>query len=349
MKCEECLPLVEEYVDGELNKLDTAQVTAHLATCAACAQELEELTREQEMYASYQRDVEITPAMWNIVRARIEDEKATRPANVLTRWQAWLAGAFGTRLPLRNAFAAAVVLVALGITTIGLIRYFNRGQQEAASQTGQTPQPIEANGAGTQSNGSRNDVAVIPTPDEKLTPGKQPTDNPARQEERKKAFLAAKLPRPHSLRAPKLMPDEPSQFVEAVDNSIAANISGSTPQPSGDPEMEIARHVEKAQMLLRSFRNVRLAETSHAPDIAYEKEQSRKLLYRNITLRREAAARGNAPAEKMLNQLEPILLDIANLPDRATARDVRSIERRMQQKEIVAALQVHSLIATNSY
>jgi hypothetical protein len=349
MKCEECLPLVEEYVDGELNKLDTEQVTAHLSTCAACAQELEELTREQEIYASYQRDVEITPAMWNIVRARIEDEKAARPASVLTRLPVWLAVVFGTRLPLRNAFAAAVVLVALGITTIGLIRYFNRGQQEAISQTGQTPQVIGANGTGTPGKAGGNDLAVIPAPTEKLTPDNQPTDNLARQEERKKAFLSSSLPRPNSRRTPKLMPDEPSQFVEAVENNIAANISGSTPQTSGDPEMDIARHVEKAQMLLRSFRNVRLAETSHAPDIAYEKEQSRKLLYRNITLRREAAARGNAPVEKMLNQLEPILLDIANLPDRATARDVRSIERRMQQKEIVAALQVHSLIATNSY
>lgn len=102
-------------------------------------------------------------------------------------------------------------------------------------------------------------------------------------------------------------------------------------------------------MLLRSFRNVRLAETSHAPDVSYEREQSRKLLYQNIALRREAASQGNESAESVLSALEPILLDIANLPNRTTPRDIRSIEQRMRKKEIVATLQLHSLQASNSY
>ena len=94
---------------------------------------------------------------------------------------------------------------------------------------------------------------------------------------------------------------------------------------------------------------MRLAETRHAPDISYEKKESRKLLYKNIVLRREAATQGNARAEKVLSTLEPILLDIANLPNRATARDVRNIEQHMRKKEIVATLQLHSLISPNSY
>jgi hypothetical protein len=71
------------------------------------------------------------------------------------------------------------------------------------------------------------------------------------------------------------------------------------------------------------------------------------LLYQNIALRRDAAARGDQSTTEVLNTLEPILLDIANLPNRAKARDVRSIEQRMEKKEIVAALQVRTLVASN--
>jgi hypothetical protein len=48
------------------------------------------------------------------------------------------------------------------------------------------------------------------------------------------------------------------------------------------------------------------------------------------------------PAEELLGSLEPFLLDIANLPDRPSNGDVRSIKERMQKKEIVSALQIYS-------
>jgi hypothetical protein len=44
----------------------------------------------------------------------------------------------------------------------------------------------------------------------------------------------------------------------------------------------------------------------------------------------------------LLGSLEPFLLDIANLPDRPSNDDVRSIKERMHKKEIVAALQIYS-------
>ncbi|HEX8921565.1 MAG TPA: zf-HC2 domain-containing protein, partial [Pyrinomonadaceae bacterium] len=72
MKCEECLPRIEEYVDGELDGRMTERMEAHLSTCNACALELAELERDAEIYANYQRNIEVTPAQWNIVRARIE-------------------------------------------------------------------------------------------------------------------------------------------------------------------------------------------------------------------------------------------------------------------------------------
>ncbi len=109
------------------------------------------------------------------------------------------------------------------------------------------------------------------------------------------------------------------------------------------PEIAIVtRHFERAQMLLRAFRNSRPTEHSNY-DLSYEKTRSRRLLYENILLRREAEARGDWSMEEVLNNLEPLLLDIANLPEKATADEVNPIKERMQKQEIVAKLQFYAL------
>src|SRR6185295_520757 len=69
MKCEVCLPLLEEYVDGELKESEAAQVNAHLVTCTACASEVDSLSAEQEIYARYDREITVPAAMWNAIAA----------------------------------------------------------------------------------------------------------------------------------------------------------------------------------------------------------------------------------------------------------------------------------------
>lgn len=338
MKCEECMPLFEEHLDGELKEPLAARVAAHINACTVCAAEFAQLLREQEIYAGYRREIEVTPALWQGVRAQIEAEKVAESPARTARWLAWLTEAFTLRTQMRPAFTAALVLIALGITTIAVTKYLGQRGQTTLSQVSTAQnnlKQVEINRLTRNKTGGE-ELAVV-TPDEKKT------DAPVIVHERQpeKAFPASASSR-NGNRLPLELTPEAAPTAESI---TATNL----PQPAGDANLEIARHVEKAQMLLRSFRNVRLAETSHAPDISYEKEESRKLLYKNIVLRREAATQGNASAEKVLSTLEPILLDIANLPNRATARDVRSIEQRMRKKEIVATLQLHSLIAPNSY
>jgi hypothetical protein len=41
-----------------------------------------------------------------------------------------------------------------------------------------------------------------------------------------------------------------------------------------------------------------------------------------------------------LSMMEPYLLDIANLAEKPTSADVRTIKNRIQKEEVVAALQV---------
>jgi hypothetical protein len=61
-------------------------------------------------------------------------------------------------------------------------------------------------------------------------------------------------------------------------------------------------------------------------------------------LKREADTAGEIQVGSLLENLEPILLDIANLPAGAGAEDVRVINDRVERKNIVALLQVNSTV-----
>jgi hypothetical protein len=143
-----------------------------------------------------------------------------------------------------------------------------------------------------------------------------------------KQSIAAAKPAPRSIkRKPEKVAspaDDPWQF-----SSTAAMA-----------DLETARYLERAEVLLRSFRNV--SETGESIDVALEKEQSRDLLYKNILLRRTAEAKGNLPVSDLLGSLEPILIDIANLPESPTRQEVQLIKDFIRQKEMVATIQVYS-------
>ena len=116
------------------------------------------------------------------------------------------------------------------------------------------------------------------------------------------------------------------------------------PEPvrSADAETMTALHFEKSETLLRSFRNVRLNEPGAAAEVGYERKSARQLVYQNMMLRREADARGDVQVASLLESLEPILLDISNLPDKPNKDAVRVIRERVERKNIVALLRVNS-------
>ncbi|HEX8845038.1 MAG TPA: zf-HC2 domain-containing protein [Pyrinomonadaceae bacterium] len=351
MKCEECLPLIEEYFDGELEGRTAESLAAHLALCAPCTGALTELEREQELYASYRRDIEVTPAQWNIVRARIEQEKDARPqGDQGTRRRGWLAELFGRQF--RPAFVAALVLIVMGLAA-GIL-YLNSGTRRGeivsqASKQNETQAERRANEAVAP--GKAESASVTASVEDKGKNDSAQQQQVAESRPRtpiKKNVAVASTTNSANVRG--AQPTNDSVRFEAANfdrDSIVTGVRQSAPEIAGDFDFEVARHTERAQLLLRSFRNARPAKSGRAVDISYEKENARKLLYQNIALRRDAASRGDQPVAETLGTLEPILLDIAHLPDRATVRDVRSIEERMQKKEIVAALQVRTLVASN--
>jgi hypothetical protein len=103
-------------------------------------------------------------------------------------------------------------------------------------------------------------------------------------------------------------------------------------------DQDTAKHIEQTQNLLRSIRNVQLNDNDQDIDVTYDKALSRRLLNENIVLRRDAEMKDKFPTKALLSDLEPFLIDIANLPDQAKPDDVRAIKERVKKTEIVAAL-----------
>lgn len=357
MRCEECLPLIEEYVDKELGRSASEQIAAHLSTCQACASEVAELERELEIYSRYQRDVAVTPPQWNIVRARIEQEKEGLSAEPRTGLREWLSSLFGSGRRFRPALVLALLLIFIGVTAAIIYNARHQGNTELATQPQKRedaarPQVSPQEKRAPEKTDDRNQT-IARDENKKNSQRQSVRDNTAGTSREKRTDLAVNKQRPASQQTPQQIrraPDDVApRFEEAVADSsdVMKRERGSVPNMNGDFDFEIARHAEKSELLLRSFRNARAANANHALDVSYEREDARKLLYQNISLRREAEARGDVSSATLLNTLEPILLDIAHLPEKARARDVHSIEERMQKKEIVAALQVRALVASN--
>jgi anti-sigma factor RsiW len=116
MKCDDCVNLLAAYVDGEVGEQDSERVRMHLMTCSACENEFEALTAESELYARYDRELQISPAVWNGISARIATEAAAVESREQRDVRGWFAGLFAMpRLDsLSGALAILVAMVVVG-------------------------------------------------------------------------------------------------------------------------------------------------------------------------------------------------------------------------------------------
>src|SRR5689334_4137143 len=108
MKCEVCSELLEEYLDGELAAHDRTQIDEHLIECAGCSATFATLSAEQQLFARYDRELEVPPFLWTRVAAHTVAE---------SQKQAGLAAIFTRRL----ASAIAILLLAIAVGVVYLI------------------------------------------------------------------------------------------------------------------------------------------------------------------------------------------------------------------------------------
>ena len=302
MKCDDCVNLLEAYVDGEVDEHGSERVRTHLMTCSSCEDEFEALMSESELYARYDRELQISPAAWNGIAARIATENSAVESGERRNVRGWFAGLFAApRLgfAFSGAMAVLIAVVALGYVYL-------RTQPESKL--------LVASAQGLRAGSS---LIPLPVDNSAKINSVDQTDNSRNLP----TNLVADVNRP---KVPRTKRDDPGVlFTDAAYSDIE--------------DKDTASHLDQAQKLLVSFRSLP-ADDDQDVDVSYEKTESRRLLSENVVLRRDAEAAGKFPTKSVLGSLEPFLIDIANLPDKAPASDVRQIKDRVQRTDIVAEL-----------
>jgi hypothetical protein len=389
MRCEECLAVIEEFFDGETDAQTGVRVSTHLSDCLGCAAAFDTLSEEQQLFTRYERDVEVTPALWQAVRTRIADEACegaiaseapllvslpVRRASLVARVHARLTNVLATFAPrpaLAGSLALLLIVAFVGALWATRLRRTEPAAEVASNNSDTRRAPSSAPSVAIaplppttkdvevsdQSEGASADLHMM-TQDNSAAKTLH-TSKEARYERGVTFVLAGEVSRTRAAAAEVMSigpfdtsvvfvehgsEEDPLASIQPAQLDRADDVITAKAVPDSG-EGEVARHVERAQTLLRSFKNGRYGEggatAAAVSNIAYEKNLSRKLLNENLALQIEADSADDKSARQVLDALEPFLLDIANLRDGPTREEVRSIKERMRKKEIIAALQVY--------
>ena len=294
---------ISSLIDGELAPAEAREVERHLLNCNDCEQLRADFLNLRSKIASF--ETSLKPAVQNRALKKILSRERERRVPAL-QW------AFSTQ-----AIAFATLLIVGAI--IGLIIYQSKRAPESHTAVVQTPSPLPSASA---------------EPNKQTAPEASP--EPAKETEQpNKKDKETQSPRrtPSApVKRPPLRDPKPGEQFAAIPERIR----------SADAETMTAMHFEKSATLLRAFRNVRMNEPGAAAEVGYERKRAQQLVYQNMMLRREADAAGDVQIASLLESLEPILIDIANLPDKPDADAVRVIRERVERKNIVGLLQVNS-------
>ena len=214
-----------------------------------------------------------------------------------------------------QAIAFVVLLIAGAVLSLSLLPSSDKSPKSTLRAELHAPSPLPT-------------ASIEPkaTPEEspKPSPNKEVKENPR--------------PTPAPAKRPPVREPKPGEQFAVIPESVRP----ADARPA-DAETLTATHFGKSETLLLAFRNVRLNEPGSAEEIRYERKRAQQLVYQNMMLRREADASGDVQTESLLESLEPILLDIANLPDKPDKSAVRVIRERVERKNIVPLLRVNSV------
>ena len=318
MSCD-CTEKISSLIDGELPLAEAREVERHLLNCGECQQVRADFLNLRSQIIGLTPSVEHAvqrQALARILPPRSKDKArlgvGSQPANRGFSWR------FS---PAMGAVATFVVVGAL----IALFLYQRSDRQipNAKHVAMQTASPVPSASV------ERNDE---PKPTESKGPASGIEQSPRSKEDNESKTPRRTPASPVRRPSPSVREPRPGEQFATIPDRVR----------SADSETMTAMHFEKSELLLRAFRNVRLSEPGTAAEFGYERKRAQQLVYQNMILRREADAAGDVQVAALLESLEPILLDIANLPDDADDDAVSAIKARVERKNIVALLQVNS-------
>lgn len=100
----------------------------------------------------------------------------------------------------------------------------------------------------------------------------------------------------------------------------------------------MSRHLERSQIVLAEIANA----TPATLDFAGEQDRARDLIEENRLLRQSAAHAGDARDVVLLDELERVLLDIANSPNNFSAVDLAALQSRMDREGLLFKIRITS-------
>ncbi|HEX2832820.1 MAG TPA: hypothetical protein VHW00_07380 [Thermoanaerobaculia bacterium] len=101
----------------------------------------------------------------------------------------------------------------------------------------------------------------------------------------------------------------------------------------------VGEHMDQSERMLVELTNLTPSENDGF-DIKTERAKAEELLASNRLYRRTALDRGEENVATLLNELEPMLMQIAHAPDEMTADELRTIQKRVETKGLVFKLRV---------
>lgn len=315
--CVKTRELLVDLVFDELGPEARRRMLLELDGCPDCLAQCRSMTETLRVFDQVTETAMPEESYWPGYETRLRERLRHEPTSWARRLADWIGG-FGplTMRPLPVAAGLALVLLAFGWWT------WQRRQA-----VGSSPRAPEV-------------ASETPTPQPKVEPHDEVIARTPKPGEISKKTTSHQAAVKSNGKAPSVRREELGGKI--VENVVVSRGSDQSLIAASLFTPETIKHFEKAQLMLRSFRNASAAKSFASTDLAYERQLSRRLLYQNILLRRDAEMKGNLPAEEALNSLEPFLLDIANLPDKPSSGELGGIRERLQRRELIASLQISS-------
>jgi hypothetical protein len=149
-------------------------------------------------------------------------------------------------------------------------------------------------------------------------------------------------------------PDQPSPIVPVHTGptpqgagpfgSTPGSTHGNTPQGSTQQGRDrillvvVSDHFDESERMLVELTN--LTPGSNDTDISNERERAEELLASNRLYRRTALDRGEDKVATLLDELEPVLMQLAHAPSQVSAEELQSMQKRIETKGLVFKLRV---------
>jgi hypothetical protein len=121
----------------------------------------------------------------------------------------------------------------------------------------------------------------------------------------------------------------------------AVPVQGTAVIAENDPnrvlETEVGDHLDRTQMMLVELVN---AETDHSDVLASEQARASDLVAVNRLIRQSAEQSGDGAIVSVLEDLERVLLEIANAPANASSNELTDLQSRITTEDLLFRLRV---------